>query len=106
MFRQNYRSHRAKTGAGEPCEHSDDKIFGPMLSARAYSFKQKSKLAVSLSWIGGYANAVVFFVCGGVFISNMSGNATRFGETLARGPMREVGYFGLIILLFWLGAVA
>jgi hypothetical protein len=29
-----------------------------MLSARAYSFRQKSKLAVSLSWIAGYANVV------------------------------------------------
>src|SRR4051794_3336923 len=77
-----------------------------MLSARAYSFKQKSKLAVSLSWIGGYANAVLFLVCGGLFISNMSGNSTRFGETLANGAMREAGQFGLLILLFWFGAVA
>jgi hypothetical protein len=28
-----------------------------MLSARAYSVRQKSRLAVSLSWVGGYTNA-------------------------------------------------
>ena len=27
-----------------------------MLSAQAYSFQQKSKLAISLSWISGYTN--------------------------------------------------
>src|SRR6266480_1548559 len=77
-----------------------------MLSARAYSFKQKSKLAVSLSWIGGYANAVLFLVCGGVFISNMSGNSTRFGESMARWSGHDTIYFGSLIGLFWLGAVA
>jgi hypothetical protein len=30
-----------------------------MLSARAYSFRQKSQLAISLSWIGGYTNIIV-----------------------------------------------
>ena len=31
-----------------------------MLSSRAYSVRQKSRLAVSLSWIGGYTNVVAF----------------------------------------------
>jgi uncharacterized membrane protein YoaK (UPF0700 family) len=76
-----------------------------MLSARAYSFKQKSKLAVSLSWIGGYANAVVFLAWSGAFISNMSGNSTRFGSSLADGPRGQAVQFGLLIGLFWFGAV-
>src|SRR4051794_27316209 len=54
-----------------------DKRFGrPMLSARAYSFRQKSKLAISLSWVGGYTNVVLFLACG-TFSSHMTGNATR-----------------------------
>ena len=35
-----------------------------MLSARAYSFRQKSRLAISLSWVGGYTNIVVFLATG------------------------------------------
>ena len=50
-----------------------------MLSARAYSFRQKSKLAISLSWIGGYANVVLFILCG-AFSSHMTGNATQLGR--------------------------
>ena len=45
-----------------------------MLSARAYSFRQKSKLAISLSWIGGYVNTVLFLICGS-FAAHMSGKS-------------------------------
>src|SRR3954467_13375847 len=76
-----------------------------MLSARAYSFRQKSKLAISLSWIGGYTNVVLFLACG-TFSSHMTGNSTRFGELLARGDWGLAGHFALLILCFWLGAVA
>lgn len=76
-----------------------------MLSARAYSFRQKSKLAISLSWIGGYVNVVLMLTCG-VFASHMTGNSTRFGELLASGQLALAGHFGLLILMFWFGAVA
>ncbi len=52
-----------------------------MLTARAYSFRQKSRLAISLSWIAGYANVVVF-LHSGMMISHVTGNVTHFGEAL------------------------
>ena len=74
-----------------------------MLSARAYSFRQKSKLAISLSWIGGYANVILFLTCG-AFVSHMTGNSTQFGLSLAHGHAGQVMHFGLLIGCFWLGA--
>src|SRR5690348_1504588 len=76
-----------------------------MLSARAYSFRQKSKLAISLSWIGGYVNVVLLLACA-TFASHMTGNATRFGELLVLRDGSHAGQFGLLILSFWFGAVA
>ena len=76
-----------------------------MLSARAYSFRQKSKLAISLSWIGGYVNIVLLLSCG-TFASHMTGNATRFGELLVKRDWHLAAQFGLMILSFWLGAVS
>jgi uncharacterized membrane protein YoaK (UPF0700 family) len=76
-----------------------------MLSARAYSFRQKSKLAVSLSWIGGYVNIVLLLACG-TFASHMTGNATRFGELLAMGDWHLMRQFAMLIVSFWLGAVS
>ncbi|MEO6434941.1 MAG: hypothetical protein ABIP55_04165, partial [Tepidisphaeraceae bacterium] len=56
-----------------------------MLSARAYSFRQKSKLAISLSWVGGYVNVVLLLSCAS-FASHMTGNAlTFFNENSALG---------------------
>ena len=76
-----------------------------MLSARAYSFRQKSKLAISLSWVAGYANVVLLLACG-TFASHMTGNATRFGELLVMRDWALAAQFGLILVSFWLGAVA
>src|SRR5438445_634410 len=55
-----------------------------MLSARAYSFHQKSKLAISLSWIGGYTNVVSLLSTGWV-ASHMSGPTTWVGVVLVEG---------------------
>src|SRR4051794_24447212 len=73
-----------------------------MLSARAYSFKQKSRLAISISWVGGYVN-VVLFMATGAFISHASGNATQFGHTLGNGDWSAAAFFGFLILSFTLG---
>jgi uncharacterized membrane protein YoaK (UPF0700 family) len=81
-----------------------------MLSARAYSFHQKSKLAISLSWIGGYTNVVSLLSTGWV-ASHMSGPTTWFGLVLIEGQakvglsMRTAGYFGFVLAAFWLGAI-
>ena len=81
-----------------------------MLSARAYSFRQKSKLATSLSWIGGYTNTITLLACGWVS-SHMTGPTTWLGRVLVEGTgkagdsIRTVFFFGLVIVLFWIGAV-
>jgi uncharacterized membrane protein YoaK (UPF0700 family) len=50
-----------------------------MLTARAYTLRQKSRLAISLSWIAGYTNVVSLIYCG-VMTSHMTGNVTHFAE--------------------------
>lgn len=76
-----------------------------MLSARAYSFRQKSRLAISLSWIGGFTNSVALLSCGAV-VSHVSGTVTSFGRSLARGESQPLLFSGFLISVFWLGAVA
>ena len=49
-----------------------------MLSASAYSFRQKSRLAISLSWVAGYTNVITFIVFA-VVTSHATGNVTHFG---------------------------
>lgn len=79
-----------------------------MLSARAYSFRAKSRLAISLSWIGGYVNAIAWMTCGAM-VSHMSGNATHFGQALIDlltwKTWYGVGFFGMLLGCFLLGAM-
>ena len=60
-----------------------------MLSAQAYSFRQQSKLAISLSWIGGYTNVVAFVSCH-TMVSNVTGSTTWFGQAAAAFGHRPV----------------
>lgn len=76
-----------------------------MLSARAYSFHQKSRLAISLSWIGGYTNAVMVAACG-MFVSNMTGSSTYLGMEIGRGDTSMALLFAFLIGCFFFGAVA
>lgn len=76
-----------------------------MFSARAYSFRQKSRLAISLSWVGGYTN-VVLFAFGGEFVSNMTGNVTALAKSTAEGSRPGVLLFGSLWTSFLLGAMA
>ena len=76
-----------------------------MLSARAYSFHQKSRLAISLSWVAGYTNVITFLLCGGIVVSHTTGNITHFGETLADGRWDLAEYFGFLTICFFIGAV-
>jgi uncharacterized membrane protein YoaK (UPF0700 family) len=74
-----------------------------MLSARAYSFRQKSRLAISLSWIGGYTNVVSFLLMG-TFISHATGNSTQVGRLLGTGDLQQAGFFALLLFTFTCGA--
>ena len=77
-----------------------------MLSARAYSFRQKSRLAISLSWVAGFTNVVLFTHCGGLFVSHVTGTTTQLGEAIAQRRQERVLLFGGLWLSFLCGAIA
>lgn len=74
-----------------------------MLSARAYSFRQKSLLAISLSWIGGYTNLIALLTLGTV-VSHLTGTATQLGRSLGDRNEKQVLEFGWLIFTFVAGA--
>jgi uncharacterized membrane protein YoaK (UPF0700 family)/anti-anti-sigma regulatory factor len=76
-----------------------------MLSASAYSFRMKSRLAISLSWVAGYVNVIVFLVCG-VVTSHTTGNVTRFGQFVAKPQLTLAVFYAFIVACFLGGAVA
>src|SRR5687768_17134730 len=76
-----------------------------MLSASAYSFRQKSRLAISLSWVAGYTNVIVLILCAQV-VSHVTGNVTHFGQSLADRTAVPIAYFAFLIAAFFAGAVA
>ena len=75
-----------------------------MLSAQAYSFRQKSKLAISLGWVGGYVNVVAFLGCH-TMVSHVTGSTTWLGEAVVHRHWGVGLFMGLILGTFWLGAV-
>jgi uncharacterized membrane protein YoaK (UPF0700 family)/anti-anti-sigma regulatory factor len=75
-----------------------------MLSAEAYSFTQKSRLAISLSWIAGYTNVVTLMTTGHV-VSHVTGNTTYFGNAFAAANRPWAAYYAFLLASFFLGAV-
>jgi uncharacterized membrane protein YoaK (UPF0700 family) len=84
-----------------------------MLAARAYSLRQKSRLAISLSWIAGYTNVATLIVCG-MMSSHVTGNVTHLSQKLSeyvdpwgsREPsFVSVAFLGWVVLTFLAGAV-
>src|SRR5688572_1050441 len=65
----------------------------PMLSASAYSFRQKSRLAISLSWVAGYTNVILLILCG-VVVAHATGNVTHLGQYLAEGDFTRAWRIG------------
>jgi uncharacterized membrane protein YoaK (UPF0700 family)/anti-anti-sigma regulatory factor len=82
-----------------------------MLSAEAYSFRLKSRLAISLSWIAGFTNVVTLIAFGQV-VSHQTGNSTHVGLAVGQmmlgtpGALREVLYFVFLLGAFVMGAMA
>ena len=77
-----------------------------MLSAAAYSFRQKSRLAISLSWVAGYTNVILFILCG-VVVAHTTGNVTHLGQFVTERRFDEAWRVGgFLVLLFFAGAVA
>ena len=76
-----------------------------MLSARAYSFQQTSRLAISLSWVGGFTN-VIAFIATQAFVSHMTGNATQLARGVVGGSLRHAVMCAVLLVTFGLGAAA
>lgn len=77
-----------------------------MLSAAAYSFRKKSRLAISLSWIAGYTNVILFILCG-VVVAHATGNVTHLGQFAAEARWMQAWRIGgFLVLMFFSGAVA
>ncbi len=67
-----------------------------MLAVPAHSFVQQARLAVSLSWIGGFTNAMTIVACTQV-TSHMTGAVSQFGVAMVEGRFGVAGYlFGLV----------
>ena len=75
-----------------------------MLSAQAYSFRMKSRLAISLSWIGGYVNAVAFIVCG-TMTSHVTGSTTVALLRDVEGQRQLAGYAAFAVASFVAGVI-
>src|SRR4051794_9860918 len=81
-------------------------LYHAMLSAAAYSFRQKSRLAVSLSWVAGYTNVVLFILCA-VVVSHATGNVTHLGQRMAERRWLDAWRSGgWLVVLFFAGAVS
>src|SRR5437868_5480522 len=74
-----------------------------MLSAKAYSFRQKSKLAISLSWVGGFTNVIALMACHSM-VSHMTGTTTWLGQALVIGDWGAAGLLGFVVAMFFTGA--
>ncbi len=75
-----------------------------MLSARAYSMRQKSRLAISLSWIGGYTNVCALWGAGAL-VSHVTGTTTLLGQSIGVGDTRHICFFAALLGSFSGGAV-
>lgn len=75
-----------------------------MLAVPAHSFVQQARLAVSLSWIGGFTNAVTIVACAQV-TSHMTGAVSQFGVALVDANYELAVYLFALVTTFTLGAL-
>jgi len=76
-----------------------------MLSATAYTLRQKARLAVSLATVGGFIDAVGFITLAGIFTSNMTGNTAALAARFAEFNWSAVFHFLFVIGAFFAGTV-
>jgi len=74
-----------------------------MFRAQAHSFQQQARLAISLSWVAGYTNALTVLLCGQV-TSHLSGSVSQLGVELAEAHGSRAGYLAGLVLMFLAGA--
>lgn len=74
-----------------------------MFKSQAHSFTQQARLAISLSWVAGYTNALTILTCGQV-TSHLTGSISQLGVEVAELQWSKAGYLLSLILMFLLGA--
>lgn len=77
-----------------------------MFSARAHSFRQQARLAVSLSWVGGFVNVLTFLECAHLFTSHLTGAVTLLGTHVVDGAWRASLLVLEVCVTFFAGAMA
>jgi uncharacterized membrane protein YoaK (UPF0700 family) len=77
-----------------------------MPAAHASSTGKQIMLAVTLSLVGGFTNAVTFIACNRTYTSHMTGAATSFGMALSERSAPGAYFYGVLLLAFLLGALA
>src|SRR3954467_941639 len=76
-----------------------------MLSATAYTLRQKARLAATLAIVGGFVDAVGFITLAGIFTSNMTGNTAALAARFAEFNWSAVFHFLFVIGAFFGGTV-
>lgn len=76
-----------------------------MFKSQAHSFTQQARLAISLSWVAGYTNALTILTCGQV-TSHLSGSVSEIGVHLAELHGRMAAYYVGLVGMFLCGAFA
>src|SRR4051812_24577705 len=76
-----------------------------MLSATAYTLRQKARLAVTLATVGGFVDAVGFITLAGIFTSNMTGNTAALAARFAESNWSAAFHFLFVIGAFFSGTV-
>lgn len=74
-----------------------------MFRGHAHSFTQQARLAISLSWIAGYTNALTVLACSQV-TSHMTGSVSQVGVEIAAGHWSQAGYLASLVGMFLCGA--
>lgn len=75
-----------------------------MFAAKAHSFQQQAKLAITLAWVAGYTNLLTILACG-TAASHVTGTASNLGRDLAEGAWGLAGFAGYILTSFLCGAM-
>lgn len=76
-----------------------------MFRGPAHSFTQQARLAVSLSWVAGYTNAITVLACGQV-TSHMTGSVAGAAVEAVEGRWSTAGYLAALVAMFACGAFA
>lgn len=74
-----------------------------MLVSHAHSYRQQSRLAVTLAWVAGYTNVLTFLTCGTV-TSHVSGTTSTLGRVVFSGQWEVAGFVAFLLVCFFTGA--